>query len=498
MIRRIPLDSLSRSAILLIAGRSIGFAASFAIPVVLARVFEPAEFGTYKQLFLVFATLYGIAQLGMAESLYYFVPRKAEDAGRYVCNALLTLAMAGAACMALLWTARHRVADWLMNADLADHLLLLGLLLALMLATTVFEIVMIARKQHMRAAVTYATSDVVRTILFTVPALGFRSLRGVLLGAAAFAAFRVVGMLAYLWREFGRGLRPDLRLSRHQLAYALPFALAVGIEVLQINLHQYVVAASVDAATFAIYAVGCLQIPLVDLVMTSTVNVMMVKMAEDAKAGDSGAALTLWHDTVSRLAFIIFPLAVFLLLSAHNVIIALFTTKYAASVPIFMVWILTILPAAFAVDGVLRVYAQTRFLLVMNILRLAIVAGLIGWFLSAFGLNGAVLITLVATTVVKALGIVRMRSLLHVPLARILPWERLAVIVLACGVAAVPTAWINHAGALQPVPALASAAVVFGATYMALAFGAFRLQSAGLPLSFVVKRRLAAWLTQGS
>ena len=61
-----------------------------------------------------------------------------------------------------------------------------------------------------------------------------------------------------------------------------------------------------DAATFAIYAIGCLQIPLVDLIVTSTVNVLMVKMA-DAPRGD--AALALWHDTVSRLAFLIFPLA---------------------------------------------------------------------------------------------------------------------------------------------------------------------------------------------
>ena len=34
-----------------------------------------AEFGTYKQLFLIYATLFGVAQLGMAESLYYFIPR---------------------------------------------------------------------------------------------------------------------------------------------------------------------------------------------------------------------------------------------------------------------------------------------------------------------------------------------------------------------------------------------------------------------------------------
>ena len=48
-----------------------------------------------------------------------------------------------------------------------------------------------------------------------------------------------------LWREFGRDFRIDLALLRQQLAYALPFALAVGIEVVLINYHQYVVAVAV-------------------------------------------------------------------------------------------------------------------------------------------------------------------------------------------------------------------------------------------------------------
>ena len=61
-------------------------------------------------------------------------------------------------------------------------------------------------------------------------------------------------------------MRLDFDLWREQWAYALPFALAVGIEVIQPNFHQYVVASRFDAATFAIYAVGCLQIPLVDLI----------------------------------------------------------------------------------------------------------------------------------------------------------------------------------------------------------------------------------------
>ena len=488
------LDALRGPAMVLIAGRAVGFAALFMIPVVLARVFNRAEFGTYKQLFLVFSTLYGIAQLGMAESLYYFVPRRA-GAGRHVCNAVVTLACAGLGCLTLLYAARTAIAAWLTNSQLADHLVLLGLLLALTLVATVFEIVMISRGQHVKAAVTYAGSDFARALLFIIPALGFGGVGAVLIGAVAFGILRVAAMLAYLWQEFDGGLRIDVGLWRRQLAYALPFALAVGVEVVQTNFHQYVVAARFDAATFAIYAVGCLQIPLVDLVMTSTVNVMMVQMTAHAREGDRRGAVSLWQSTISRLAIVMFPLAAFLLVAARPVIVALFTTKYLASVPIFMVWTLTILPSAFAVDGVLRVYAQTRFLLVMNVLRFALVVVLIWPFLSIFGMSGAVLVTLLATSVAKGVGAVRIARLLGAGLHDALPWRRLAGIVASAVIAAVPAFWIIHTVTLPALAVLACAGFAYAGAYAALLFGSTTAARQIVPSSFAMRRRLAAWMT---
>jgi len=235
----------------------------------------------------------------------------------------------------------------------------------------------------------------------------------------------------------------------------------------QANYHQYVVASHFDAATFAIYAVGCLQIPLVDLVTTSTGNVMMVKMAEQPEGGQAGP-LKLWHDTTARLASLMFPLAALLLLSAQSVIVFLFTRSYLASVPVFMVWCLMILPSAFAVDSVLRAHAQTRFLLVMNIVRLAVIAVLIGWFLTHFGLIGAVLVTLVGTTVVKGAAVVRIARLMNVGLSEVLPWKRLAVITAHASVAAVPAWIVTHIVTMPPLATLMLSSGTYAATYLAI------------------------------
>jgi O-antigen/teichoic acid export membrane protein len=397
----------------------------------------------------------------MAESLYYFIPRQRDEAGRHAANALVTLALVAVACAAALYAARTGIAAWMTNTELARYLPILSVFLAFTLAAAVFEIVMVSRKEHLAAATVYAGSDLVRTASLIVPALAIGGLRGVLLGATAFAALRLAAMLVYLGREFGRDLRFDPALWRGQLLYALPFGLAVAVDVVQANLHQYFVASRFNAETFAIYAVGCLQIPLVDLICTSTANVMMVKMAED-EGGQRRTALALWHDTTCRLATIVFPLAVLLLLTARGIIVSLFTVRYIASVPIFMIWCLTILPSALSVDAVLRAYARTRFLLAMNLMRLALIAISIGWFLSTFGLAGAVLVTLLSTTLVKAAGVFRIARLLKVGLGDVLPWARLAGVAIQASLAAIPAFWVSRATTSWPAFA---AVVATGAVY---------------------------------
>jgi O-antigen/teichoic acid export membrane protein len=289
----------------------------------------------------------------------------------------------------------------------------------------------------------------------------------VLIGGVVFAALRVVAMLGYFWSVFGRSIRLDGALWRQQWAYALPFAIAVGIDVVQANAHQWVVATRFDAAAFAIYAVGCLQIPLVDLICTSTANVMMVKLAEVGMRND-GAALRIWHETSVKLASLMFPLAALLFLTARAVIVILFTKTYLAAVPILRVWCLMVVPSAFAVDGVLRAHARTRFLLVMNVVRLVVIVGLVGWLISGFGIVGAVLATLVGTVVVKMMALVQIARVMRVGLSEVLPWRRLAMSAVNAGI---PLAPASIAMEMVTGPIVLSAALsvtVYGVFYAGL------------------------------
>ncbi|MGH8369994.1 MAG: lipopolysaccharide biosynthesis protein, partial [Gammaproteobacteria bacterium] len=127
LIMEDQVKSIFKPAIMLMSGRILGFVATFVIPLVLVRVFNKSEFGTYKQLFLIYTTLYGIAQLGMAESLFYFLPGAgSRQSGRYVFNAVWVLAVAGSLCFLLLWYLRVAIAHWFNNPALSGYIPLIG------------------------------------------------------------------------------------------------------------------------------------------------------------------------------------------------------------------------------------------------------------------------------------------------------------------------------------------------------------------------------------
>lgn len=89
--------SLAVQSVILTGARAAGFVLTFAIPLVLVRIFSQDEFGVYKQVFLISATLVPICNLGLNASLFYFVPRDGGRGQRFVHQALALLSLAGAA-----------------------------------------------------------------------------------------------------------------------------------------------------------------------------------------------------------------------------------------------------------------------------------------------------------------------------------------------------------------------------------------------------------------
>jgi len=453
------------------SGRCVAFAATFLIPVILVRIFDQASFGTYKQVFLVYSTLFVLAQFGMAESLFYFLPHNPHSGGRLTVNALLTLGAAGILCAAGLTAGAGLIARLMGNPSVAAFLPALGVYLALSLVAVSLEITMVAKERFLLAACSFAISEAVRAAMFLIPVVISGKLQWLLIGAIAFGLIRVMAIGVFLSREYPGELRPDRNLFRGQLAYVLPFELAILIDTLQMNFHQYAVSYHFDVATFAIYSVGCLQIPASEFLAGPASNVMMVRMAEELREQHPQNAFEVWDETVRKLILILVPLTGILIVCGRDLIVLLFTKAYTASVPIFMLWALVTALQAFPTDAALRVYADTRTILKLNIIRFLFVVFGIGFALTRFGLVGPVLITIGAAALAKLMALFRIAKLAKVDFRHVISWKLAAFATSSALISMLTTVLARNHFHVSPIAGLFTSAFIYSASWSAMLLG---------------------------
>lgn len=355
-------ESVLAGARPLVLARAYSAGATFFIPVVLARLLEVDEYGTFKQFFLVANTLYLALTLGMPQSLYYFLPRaEGAEARSYLAQTLIWLLGAGAMVGIGLVLAAPLL-EALGGPQLAAMRVPMAIFCACLLGSGALEAGLTAQGRPASAAAAYAVSDTAKTIFFVAPALLGLGLSGVFWGAAIFTSLR----LCAAWLVHGRTRGAPLArraLFAGQLRYALPFGAAMLLAMPQQQFHQYVVAAATDPAVFAVYAVGCFNLPIVDLLYSPTSELLMYRIGEQERRGrPAEEAAAAFREAAGKLAYAFLPIAAGLWAIAPSFLALLYGERFVGAAPIFRIAVIVVALACFPVDGVLRARAKTKLL----------------------------------------------------------------------------------------------------------------------------------------
>ena len=381
------------------------------VPLVLARAMPIAEYGTYKQLFLVGVTLTSILAFGVPQSLYYFLPRT-EQGRAYVIHVLALLAGAGAVAAALVLVATPWIGQLFSAPSLPEYRYALAAYAGFFLAASPLETLFTSQGRTGLAAVNYVVWDTLRAAAMTVPILLGLGLHATMWSVAALMMVRALATWV-MGVNAAEGPWWNGPALRGQLAYALPFGAAMAISVPQHSLHQWVVSAQFDPAVFAIYTVGCFQFPIVDLLYTPTTEVLMVHVGELERAGRLAHSVALARDASARLAFVFVPSCAFLIAAAPAFIEAVFGPKFLPAVPLFRVSTLAVLFGCFPLDGLLRARGETRAILLCYVVKALVTVPLVLLLVRMFGLLGGVISWLVAEAVGKGLLVTRLPGALR-------------------------------------------------------------------------------------
>jgi lipopolysaccharide exporter len=449
--------------------KTIGFVFNLALPILLVRRLDQAQFGVYKQLFLVIGTSVTVLPLGFAMNAYYFLPREPHRQQETVLNILIySMVIGSLACAAfLLWPAL--LALIFDQPGLTGYAHLIGVVILLWIVSQALEIIPIAHGEMKLASALIMGVQITRTAIYLGAVIVFGSVKALIWAAVVQGVMQTGVLWWYLQSRFGAfWQRADWSLMRSQLSYALPLGLAGILYTVQTDLHSYFVSNRLGAVAYAIYGVGVAQIPLMTMLQEATNAVVIPRVSALQQQDDTHEIIQLMARAMRKLAAVYFPVYALLVVVAHEFIAFLFTRRYLASVPVFVINLTLLLLGIMLQDPLFRAYVEQRFFLIRLrvVLCVLLAAGL--WFgTTRFGLVGAISAVVLVGVTERFVMAVRFGRILGVSRKDIVLLKDIGKLAIAAAAAGLVTAGVRLSllGA-KPFVILMVCGTVFSLVYL--------------------------------
>jgi O-antigen/teichoic acid export membrane protein len=156
--------------------------------------------------------------------------------------------------------------------------------------------------------------------------------------------------------------------------------------------------------------------------------------------------LYLMTRAMRKLAAVYFPVCVFLALFAREFIAFLFTSRYLASVPVFLVNLMLLPFMIFLPDPLFRAYVDQRYFLIrLRILIFCLLAGGLWLGTARFGMLGAITVVVAAGALERIAAAIRFAPILKVrarDIALLKDVAKLALAALMGGASAAAMRWL--------------------------------------------------------
>ena len=431
---------LSTQASWLMLAKTLAFSFTLVLPLLLVRRLSQEDFGLYKQIFLVVNTAFTLLPLGLGMSAYYFLPREPQRQPQVVFNIFLFLFIVSATFCSVIILFPSLLLRLFNSGEVAAFAPLIGFVVVTWITSSLLEVIAIARQEFRLATLVVILSQLSKAALMLGAVAFFGSVRSLLYAALLQGVVQTAVLVFYLRSRFGPFWRRfDWTLWRVQLAYALPFGFASMLLRSQTELDNYFVSYQFGPAAYAIYAVGCFELPLLGLLAESISAVTIPRVSALQKAGARQEIVELLARVTRKLSLVLLPLYVLLLVVGREFITFLFTEQYAGSWPIFALN-LTLMPLLLitsAYDPVMRAYADHRYFMLKlrTVLLVVMVAGLV-FATARFGLVGAIAVKILVSIVDRLAVAVKVKGILGMGWSDLPLFGdigRVAVVALAAG-----------------------------------------------------------------
>ncbi|HEX4648245.1 MAG TPA: oligosaccharide flippase family protein [Steroidobacteraceae bacterium] len=461
---------LERRAISLGVANAIDYAIQFLLPVVLVRCLAPEDFGKYRLLWLVAGTVMAVVTQAMSGSLYYFLPRSADQQKRlYINQAMLYLSACGmlAALAVSPWN------PWLPQSvrELAPNPALLPAFVLFWVAASLLDMIGSAEERVVWQTRTIIGLSALRAVALSAAALLTREFEPVLVALLGFVICKFTILLTYVGRYHGLG-GPFLRRRAfaEQLRQSVPFGFAGALYGLRAQADQWVATALFSVGMFASFSIATILGPLVNLCRQSVLQAFLPSISRLEAAGDFRGMLELNGRGSVLVATLVFPLLAFAFAFSVEIVTTIYTSTYVAAAPVMRIYILGLIALVIEPATLMVLLRQGPFTMRLGAFALVLSVALSWACARGGGLAGAAVGSVTAIYLEHAGALWRISHSTGIPWRHLQDWRSLGLLLL-CATLAGLISWAAVREVLAgfgPEVRAAAGGVLLGAVYVAL------------------------------
>ncbi|MDP2671609.1 MAG: oligosaccharide flippase family protein [bacterium] len=466
------MTTLTSKAILIAFGSGAAQVLTVLTGVVLARLLSRTDFGTYKQVFLVYQIFTPIFTVGIPAGLFYFLPRirDLELKKQFISRSISLLIFTAILLTVFIFVSAFWAPRVMHNPKLMIPLMIFSVYAFATVVEQFFQPLLIMYNK-LNLLLIY---PIVRSTLFFIPTVTL----AFLFGGNLQIIFLALSLVSLIFPFFGiiytkrmvaleKILSFDLSNYKEQLAYGIPLGVTSIIGLIAWEFDKLVVSINFPPELYAVYVVGATEIPFVSLIRSSVNQVVLPEMAKAYSEGNTKRLVEVWHNSIRKISLIILPVFVIAMIFSHEIITLLYSEKFASSVPYFRIYLLLLLIRVASYGIVLQAIGKTRENLKGSIVFFVINAILNPVLVFTLGLAGPAVATVISTFINVFYYVIVIKRYVKISLADVFPWTVVLKILSISILSALPISLILYLN-LEVLVKMFLAGTVYSLVYLLL------------------------------
>lgn len=429
----------------LIVGKILALIASLLTPMVLTRFLSMEDYGLYGQFYTLLLFAVGIASMGIHTSLYFLLPNKdSKDQKKLIIQSLSLLILMGLIAVGIFKIPTIR-SILLESSGLDKYALYFAIAIVLSVPLELMQPLYIV-SGHKKLSLFYPICVVVlKTICIIGLAIFGGSIASVFLGVLIAISLTFLFVISYVYRQVKNySFAFDFLQVKNQLAYSLPFGLAVALKIISLRFDKVISVSVLTSMEYAVYIVAYYGIPGINEVFDSLAQTYSVRITKLYKDYNIKTIVNEYKNLTCKTLSYTIPIALIIGLYANQIIELLFSKKYLDATPYFRIYLITVVLSALGAGLILRSTANTKSTLKAYFISSLFTIPISYFLIQGYGLLGAIVGAVLGCFIPVMLLIRKEMKVLHTCFLTHFDWSKILIISFISLICYIPFVIINH------------------------------------------------------